>query len=230
MSMAPRRKRAGRDKQGGTDLPFSLDVLFEVLLPFPAKELCRLRTVCRSWRSLLSNKSFIAAHMKRHQNPFIIVGYNKRRYKDTCRPDNILCDIMDLSGNVVKRIRSTGEGIRNDSMVSACGDFICVANMRNNTFQLLNPATGALYTVPDKLAEEHRVHQRYISPTNIVFGQVSSTSEYKVLRVLGHINQAYQLCEVLTLGSSHPRCRAKKSPPNVPATQKNVVIDSIVYF
>ncbi|KAF8701964.1 hypothetical protein HU200_033297 [Digitaria exilis] len=39
------------------------DVLFDVLLRFPAKEICRLRAVCRTWRSLPYDPTFAKAHM-----------------------------------------------------------------------------------------------------------------------------------------------------------------------
>ncbi|CAL4897513.1 unnamed protein product [Urochloa decumbens] len=38
------------------------DVLYDVLLRLPAKEICRLRVVCRSWRSLTSDPLFARAH------------------------------------------------------------------------------------------------------------------------------------------------------------------------
>ncbi|KAF8654796.1 hypothetical protein HU200_061464 [Digitaria exilis] len=44
------------------------DVLRDVLLCLPADELCRLRLVCRSWRSLTSDPIFAKAHSSRH-NP-----------------------------------------------------------------------------------------------------------------------------------------------------------------
>ncbi|KAF0920014.1 hypothetical protein E2562_032498 [Oryza meyeriana var. granulata] len=40
------------------------DVLHDVLLRLPAKNLGRLRAVCRSWRSLLSDPLFVAAHAR----------------------------------------------------------------------------------------------------------------------------------------------------------------------
>lgn len=138
--------------------------------------------------------------MARHHYPYIVVGYNKRRYKDTCRPNDILFDIMDMYGRVVKRIRSTGDGIRNDSMVSSYGDLVCITNVGNNSVRLLNPATGVQYPVPDRLAEEHAVHQQNIRlhPVFLVFGKVSSTGEYKALRVLGRIPD--RLCSFVRPG------------------------------
>lgn len=48
------------------------DVLRDILLRLPAKLLCRLRAVCRSWRSLLSDSWFAAAHGARQQ-PLVAV-------------------------------------------------------------------------------------------------------------------------------------------------------------
>ena len=48
------------------------DVLYEVLLRLPAKELCRLRLVCRAWRSLTSDPGFARAHASRH--PPLVAG------------------------------------------------------------------------------------------------------------------------------------------------------------
>jgi hypothetical protein len=39
-----------------------MELLFEVLLLLPAKEVCRVRAVCPSWRSLTYDPIFIAAH------------------------------------------------------------------------------------------------------------------------------------------------------------------------
>ncbi|KQK20395.1 hypothetical protein BRADI_1g54256v3, partial [Brachypodium distachyon] len=50
------------------------DVIHDILLRVPAKPLRRLRAVCRSWRSLTSTSSFIAAHTARH-GPLVAAGH-----------------------------------------------------------------------------------------------------------------------------------------------------------
>jgi hypothetical protein len=47
----------------GTALPD--DVLVEILLHLPAKSVFRFRTVCKSWRHLLSDPVFIREHYRR---------------------------------------------------------------------------------------------------------------------------------------------------------------------
>uniref|UniRef100_K4A1E0 F-box domain-containing protein n=1 Tax=Setaria italica TaxID=4555 RepID=K4A1E0_SETIT len=84
--------------------PLPLDALYEVLLRVPAKDLCRLRAVCRPWRSLLSDPHFVAAHTARHPEPLIVAATH---HTDRSPPDHLL-DIMDLSGRVIKRVVKSG--------------------------------------------------------------------------------------------------------------------------
>jgi hypothetical protein len=46
-----------------------LDVVRMILLHLEAKELCRLRLACREWRSILSNRYFVATHFALHIRP-----------------------------------------------------------------------------------------------------------------------------------------------------------------
>ncbi|CAL4988758.1 unnamed protein product [Urochloa decumbens] len=72
----------------GTLLP--TDLLYEILLHLPASELCRLRLVCRSWRSLTSDPGFAKAHASRH--PLVVCIHGDE--------DSRACElrIVELSG------------------------------------------------------------------------------------------------------------------------------------
>jgi hypothetical protein len=80
-------------------LDVNYGVLRDVLLRLPADELCRLRLVCRSWRSLTSDPLFARSHLSaghRHIVLFQCDGAARRR-----------CEVrvVDLhAGTVVKRI------------------------------------------------------------------------------------------------------------------------------
>ncbi|CAN6238548.1 unnamed protein product [Urochloa humidicola] len=86
------------------DLP--LDAVYEILVRAPAKSLCRLRTVCRFWRSLLSDPEFAAAHAaarrRDREPPLVIAGYNDYSSEIS------FANIMDLSGDIVKQVRLDG--------------------------------------------------------------------------------------------------------------------------
>ena len=141
----------------GSDIgALPLDALCEILLRLQDKELCRLRLVCRLWRSLLSEPYFADAHAARHPGALIIAGYTDDTERD------VLVDIMDLSGQIVKKVR----GMQDDRAVSVPLDCVCVRKIddinssyrldipiREELFylpdRLLDPATGALYRIPD---------------------------------------------------------------------------------
>ncbi|KAL6845677.1 hypothetical protein ACP4OV_024500 [Aristida adscensionis] len=222
-----------------------VDAIYEILLRLPAKELCRLRVVCRQWRSLLSNPQFMATHAARHPGPLIIAGYpcfivttvpdHPGLLANTARQNNgILCEIMDLSGNIIKRVRATwGEFEYVDSTHL---DIICTTKENdmiihpNMSFRLVNPANGTVHTLPEGPAEEHDVD---ISDcmAMVMFGKVSSTGEYKVLRILRNYSFPHELCEVLTLdGSMNARWRGTKPPPGRLGIHHRATINGIVYL
>ncbi|KAK3139706.1 hypothetical protein QOZ80_5AG0388340 [Eleusine coracana subsp. coracana] len=75
------------------------EVLSEVLLCLSAKELCRLRLVCRAWRALTSEPIFVKAHSTHHP---LIAGL--------CNRGSGEIHIMDISGHAIRQ-RRTEEAI-----------------------------------------------------------------------------------------------------------------------
>ncbi|CAL5022768.1 unnamed protein product [Urochloa decumbens] len=230
--MAAPNPRSRPDSQGCV-LPLPTDALYEILLRVPAKDHCRLRAVSRPWSSLFSDPHFITAHGTRHQEALIVAGYNTFH-----RNDGIICDVMDLSGRVVKRVRATADETGGDEWVRSIGlDFICTSKGTERSFRLLNLATGAIRALPEGLAEEHAMHE----PDSCHFhsfaalGQVPSTGQYKVRRALHRASDCravpVQLFEVLTL-DGHARWRGKLPPPNPVSfgLWEYVAINGIVYF
>jgi len=112
-------------------------------------------------------------------------------------------------------------------------DLIGIVKGWSMSFNLLNPANGAVLALPEGLAEEHAKMDTDIRHyrIGIIFGLVASTGEYKVLRVLDCIFSRKRLCEVLTLldGSNCSRWRGKEAPPGRLEMQSGVVINGIVY-
>jgi hypothetical protein len=113
------------------------DVLYEVLLRLPAKALCRLRLVCRSWRSLTSDSSFARAHSSRRP---LLVGLDRRH--------DAMIHIVDLhSCNVVKRIH--------------LGDYFCWS-LTNTQAGLICAVVSKPTTANDR-----RDHVLVINPTTV---------------------------------------------------------------
>ncbi|TVU03296.1 hypothetical protein EJB05_51168, partial [Eragrostis curvula] len=209
-------------------LPLPQDAVYEILLRLSAKDICRLRAVCRLWRSLSSDPQFIAAHAARHPRPALVVAGYDTGYRD----NGVVCDIVDLSGKVVRRVRTEGKEL----VKSVNLNFICTYSHSSSCIRLFNMTTGDVFALPEGLSEEHAGERDILDYTFVAaLGQVASTGEYKVLRVLDcpSIDNPHQLCEVFTLdGSSHARWRGKKAPPS-PVSMicyENVAVNGTVYF
>uniref|UniRef100_A0A453LFZ9 F-box domain-containing protein n=1 Tax=Aegilops tauschii subsp. strangulata TaxID=200361 RepID=A0A453LFZ9_AEGTS len=249
MSSSEPRPRPAASFSG--DLPE--DALYEVLLRIPAKELCRLRAVCPAWRALTSDPPFVAAHMSRHRTaaPLLAIAY-----RDDSEVNGVA--ISDLSGNVVRRIPVTGYEIvmvnqsgdavrrisskdEHDSIrvVRSRLDLVCFHwNVYSRTFWVLNPVTGATLDLPmghsKELEHELEVQGRKwgCHVEWCAFGKVSSTREYKALRICSIRDR--QVCEVITFDdTNHGSWRRKQDPPSRICTglqMRCVVVDEVVYF
>ncbi|CAL5079358.1 unnamed protein product [Urochloa decumbens] len=177
----PNRKRSNFD---GDDAPvavasddvFPSDVLREIFLRLPAKDLCRLRVVCRSWRSLTSDPTFAESHSRRH--PVVIALHNP----STCTSDdeslfNYLSfhkkvpeiHFVDLaSGDIVRRITTVP---RRSFHLSVQLDYVCFSVYKAPGV-VLDTATG----------EAGNLHRRAAPASPFILGFIPSTGELKVLR------------------------------------------------
>ncbi|CAN6371911.1 unnamed protein product [Urochloa humidicola] len=218
-----------------------VDVLFDVLLWLPAKELCRLRVVCRSWHSITVDPVFTGAHAARH--PLFVANF---RYDRTH-----IC-VVDLSGNVLKRIPNA------DGHLLLCTrlDLACVAAV-SNSCRVIDPATGSVHVLPERLAAEHLNQVNLRRPlTSFAFGRIATTGEYKVIRIFNRptltgFHQPH-LFEVFTINSgsssgssrahvfainsgsssspSQPQWRARWSHDDLYEPGSAIVVGQVVYF
>uniref|UniRef100_A0A0D9WX55 F-box domain-containing protein n=1 Tax=Leersia perrieri TaxID=77586 RepID=A0A0D9WX55_9ORYZ len=167
-SMLTKQIRRMPDSSNSGIVP--LDVLFEVLVRLPAKELCRLRIICRQWWSLTSDHLFIKAHMARHQEQLLLASF---------KDDETHVHIIDFSGNVIKQI-SIPAGHK---VLCTRLDLVSVAS-DTNSCHVLNLVSGDVYSLPESPAEEHMYHVSLRTPyTSFALGHVASTGEYKMLRI-----------------------------------------------
>ncbi|CAD6270464.1 unnamed protein product [Miscanthus lutarioriparius] len=212
-----------------------LDALYDILLRLPAKELCGLRLVCRSWRALLSDPAFAAAHAARYPEPLVLIGYNNNPLLELENGDwnwkyQGVISIMDLSGHVVKKLRVDGH------ITSMSLHLACVKKTGDGSCRLVNPATGAVHHVPKE--DPAYGYSDRLCP----FGQVASTREYKVLRKVsyslnGNPRVLYEICAIVGRSSAvhgHEQWRMIQDPPCCIdidwCAKASVVIDGVVYF
>ncbi|KAJ1288166.1 hypothetical protein BS78_02G069500 [Paspalum vaginatum] len=219
------------------------DALYEILLRLPAKEFCRLRVVCRPWRSLLSDPHLIAAHAARHPLPLIVTGYDddtSEHHSTGSGNTGIIIDIMDLSGHVVKRVRTKTPETEQVMFIQL--GLVCTGRGFGHgaSYKLLNLSTGAVCALPEGYAPHEEPIMDY--QTFVALGKVESTGEYKVLRVIENSDeheepeQLYEVCtlDVDGIGSNTSCWRGNKAPLDQDIVDvgrwKNVVIGGIVYF
>ncbi|GJN03451.1 hypothetical protein PR202_ga20901 [Eleusine coracana subsp. coracana] len=201
------------------------DVLFDILLRLPAKDICRFRAVCRHWLSLTSEPLFIDARIARQQGPLIVASFHG---------DGKHVHLMDSSGRVVKRVPSM-EGL---ALVRSRLDLVCVADMEGNC-SVIDPVTGAVSHLPNTPPELDWWGNIPVTKDDSVFnafllGRVDSTGDCKVLR-LSRVERerTYHLIScVLTLDDADgvQRWRPTGRPEFIVNTHSGVVVGDAVYY
>ncbi|XP_071680453.1 putative F-box protein At3g23420 [Lolium perenne] len=200
-----------------TGLALPPEVVEQILLRVPGRQLRRLRAVCRSWRSLLSDPSFLKMHAAFH--PAIILALAEN--------DNHI-DVVDFSGgHIIKQIRVPATSEEEEAVLptNPGSSFLFQAN---NRIHMVDPDSGAVFTLPsDDLGRLTLSHPVRFVKTDYVLGRAASTRHHKVLRILtgkavdrvDRLSSPFkQLCHVLTLGDDDDnrqwQCwRERPSPP-----------------
>ncbi|KAF8654795.1 hypothetical protein HU200_061463 [Digitaria exilis] len=164
----------------GNDGVLPTDVLRDVLLHLPADELCRLRLVCRSWRSLTSDPIFAKAHSSRHP---LIVGLHMQPRPIRRGSRGFDVHFVDpFSGDIVKQV-TTGRAWDVHKLSTNHGRLCISADERYDPEKnrVLNPATGAITMLPD--TSKHENESTSYGSSTCFLGCVPSTGEYKVIRI-----------------------------------------------
>ncbi|CAN6203557.1 unnamed protein product [Urochloa humidicola] len=223
---SPPVTRSMRARAAASSDRFPPDVLFDVLLRLPARDLCRLRAVCRSWRALTSGDPLFAeAHAAAHPGPLFLAKF---------LDDKSSIYVVDLSGKVVKRVADAGGGSYHHLLCTSL-NLACLATDWNRC-RVLDPATGAVRVLPESPAEEHANRVNLSNPyTFFALGRVAATGEHKVLRMfnrLGFHNGGQQLFEVFTVsgGDGDAPWRGRQGPGLFIDECSGVVVDGVVYF
>ncbi|KAK3124715.1 hypothetical protein QOZ80_7BG0591160 [Eleusine coracana subsp. coracana] len=232
--MTSSKCRTGPNRRAGAApiAVLTLDALHEIFLRLPGKDLCRVRAVCRSWRSLLADPGLAAAHAARHPEPLIIAGY------DELDNNGVVFSIVDLAGRVIRRVKGAAAAAF-ERVMSLHLDLVCVAEGASGPCRVFSPggARASSWTLPEGMAAEHAVYEAFFSHrrTTIVLGQVESTGWFKVFRMFdGSPIRKVQVYEVLTLaaGGRTSRWRGKEAPPYAVSlgSWSSVVVSGFVYF
>ncbi|CAL5079160.1 unnamed protein product [Urochloa decumbens] len=170
----------GRSGIPAVDGVLPRELLIEILLLLPAKEVCRVRAVCPSWRTLTYDPLFVAAYAACHPGPLLAVHSHS-----TC------VDLVNLSGDVVKRLLR---------VLCTHFEYVLIEG-EDHSISVLDPVTGSVSALPVGIAEGLKNPGSRLDPFWFAFGQVASTGEYKLVRIADEDLICDPLCEVFTFGA-----------------------------
>ncbi|CAM0957817.1 unnamed protein product [Alopecurus aequalis] len=207
------------------------DVLREILLRLPGKPLCRLRAVCRSWRSILSDSSFVAAHEARQQPLVAVYTWEPLDLADVSnkmKPADV--HILDTSGHLVRQAR-VGNYVtgHNSNVVCTNLDLLCVEGA-DKRLRVLDPATGVVSLLPDVVIVngDEDDYMRYFSMYAV--GRDNSSGETKVLAITSEHGMD-SFCSVLTLGDAGGWRKTGYPPTSVLAISPyTALVKGVLYF
>ncbi|KAL6595049.1 hypothetical protein ACP70R_048152 [Stipagrostis hirtigluma subsp. patula] len=205
-------------------------MMCEVLLRLPARPLCRLRAVCRAWRSLISDPAFVAAHASRHPGPLVAVAVIAGKFDGMA--DLVL---LDMSGNIRKRVPAGGW--RPEAKMLTHGHLAAMAlDGRCIRVRVVDMESGAVSLVPDRIQVEHASDTRSQATGGVpVLGRASG--EHKLLRISSKGRD--QVCHVVTIGGGGGSGWTERPPPPPPPPPRvpvfpghgrAVVVNGIAYF
>ncbi|KAK9056060.1 hypothetical protein SSX86_027147 [Deinandra increscens subsp. villosa] len=138
------------------DVPF--DVIEQILVGLNAKDLIRCKSVCKSWRSLISSSRFVKAHMKHDREN---VGYRRigRHHLPGYDRSNFYCNFM--------------------CVVGSCNGLVCVSP-KDVELEVINPWTREIKKLPKPPLSDGTYGIRKVLVT-LGFGYDASTDDYKVI-------------------------------------------------
>ncbi|KAF8689269.1 hypothetical protein HU200_042061 [Digitaria exilis] len=213
------------------------EVLFDILVRLPGKDIGRLRTICQRWRDLTSDPIFIKAHAARHRDQFIAASF---------RGDREHIHVMDLSGRVVKRLPIRISESKHYLLYSF--DLVGLADVDGGC-SLIDPVAGATTHLP-KMVLKGSTNWEFCYDDDkkelerCVFraGRVDSTGESKVLRIVcrayadvDDFDEHHPVSSVLTInGGDGAQWRETRSHPaflvNMDCMDGGVVVGSTIHF
>ncbi|CAN6197341.1 unnamed protein product [Urochloa humidicola] len=214
---------------------FPSDVLREIFLRLPAKELCRLRLVCRSWRSLTSDPIFAASHSRRH--PVLIALHRPWPCRHISEDESLFTYLfqkrpeihfIDLtSGDIVRRVTTVP---RRSFHLSVQLDYVCVSAYRAPSV-VVDTATGEVANL-----HKNGKGKCAVPASPFMLGFVPSTGELKVLhfRLLYSGGKFVHECYAMTFDGDGGDYVWRKLPsPGLalqPTPGSTAIVGGVAYF
>ncbi|KAM7497932.1 hypothetical protein LguiA_022346 [Lonicera macranthoides] len=162
------------------------EVLNEIITRLPVKSLLRCTSVCKSWYSLIASPKFITTHLNRNNNSNnhllirnFVNSFDYSVYRDNETFDKLSTLEFPLPGYF--------------RIIGSCNGLICLSSYDVDTTEtviLWNPSIRKYVTLPRPsvtLDSNGPFHH------TLGFGFHSATNDYKVVRVVYHIPDHFEI-------------------------------------
>ncbi|GJV02814.1 F-box domain containing protein [Tanacetum coccineum] len=158
------------------------DVLWNILICLPAKQVAQMRCVSKPWNALLSQPSFIKSHLDHHlthDDEILLVfisGAFSTRYPVTAHPSR--SPILQLP-NLIKQPKvDTSSLYKSSDLIGSANGLICFSSSET-VVHIWNPSLSALATLPDiDYTLDANDHMQFR------FGYDPINDDYKVVKVM----------------------------------------------
>ncbi|KAI9084708.1 hypothetical protein K1719_033352 [Acacia pycnantha] len=172
------------------------EIIRNILKRLPVKSLIRFQCVCKDWKNLMQNPSFIADHLQQstHQNPSLLLEYN-----GIVSPLLSRLILLDC-GLQVREVQNSpsNNSLRNAHIVGSCNGLLCleIFPFKQSTYSLIlwNPATTAVRHVL-------RTRSDFFHFNDCVtgFGFSPIVNDYKIVRTYAESYDVVIQVEVFSL-------------------------------
>ncbi|KAK1354513.1 hypothetical protein POM88_047769 [Heracleum sosnowskyi] len=152
------------------------EIIFQLLLLLPVQSLVRFKSVCKSWRSIISDPQFIETHTKQNsslENTLLVVERDNKKFIENLYLINTPTSTQELvTQTKVCLPPQFGGKIR---FVDHCNGLVCLSDKWLDVIFLWNPSTKQYKILPKKPKRETLI------PMCLGFGFDSISNDYKVL-------------------------------------------------
>ena len=191
------------------------DLVFGILTHLPVKSLLRFRCVCKSWRSMISDPSFVEAHQSRSASALLISFPDMR---DPDRKRTLFC----INEGEAHRI----PGFSHWNISQSVNGLICIYGQyspkQSHRVRVCNPSTREHVTLPPPIFSDPDLFFQCNS-----LGFDPSTKTYKILR--GWMADSWgPKYEIFTLGSD--AWRIIKDAPEALLDTRGICLNGTIYW
>ncbi|KAM0906046.1 hypothetical protein ACQ4PT_017013 [Festuca glaucescens] len=173
--------------------------IYKILTLLPPTAVTRCKTVCKSWFSLISSRSFARDHAaaraaSRPSNPSILLFDGAARFPATIVDENRTARLA------LRRWRA--EPREGYDVQNCCGSIACIRSGQGGA-KLVNPATGHYLRLGGGECGDRHTRTGSKQLPWYCLGRCPSTGEYKVMRLdvrLPYSSPPHVTCDVYSLG------------------------------